>query len=299
MLEVIPITPPACLKDQSNGKLSSSIYSSVAGINGTPTVTLVDPAMRAWKALSQTALRDGIVLAATSLADSYRTYAQQRTLFLLRYGPDLTQYGCKRWDSDGNGVSELWCKKDPSYATAAVPGQSNHGWGLAIDIANAAGARLDWLEAHAVSFGWSWELVPEEPWHIHYYSGDAIPAAVLAYEGVDDDMGTFVLSGFPDQPSWTQDAYHVADASPQRYHVAPREPGWNQACWPNAPRLKPNAPVPSKYNYFAVLRALFGPEQDPTEVPGGPVEVSEASLDEIEARVDRQLDEAFGGGVDS
>ena len=52
----------------------------------------------------------------------------------------------------------------------------------AVDVANASGARLSWLEAYALAFGWSWELVPEEPWHLHYYTGDAIPQAVLDYE---------------------------------------------------------------------------------------------------------------------
>ena len=30
-------------------------------------------------------------------------------------------------------------------------------------------------------FGFSWEVVPEEPWHIRYVAGDAVPAAVKAW----------------------------------------------------------------------------------------------------------------------
>jgi peptidoglycan hydrolase-like protein with peptidoglycan-binding domain len=32
-------------------------------------------------------------------------------------------------------------------------------------------------------FGWSWEVVPEEPWHIRYVAGDNVPAAVAAFTG--------------------------------------------------------------------------------------------------------------------
>jgi hypothetical protein len=72
-----------------------------------------------------------------------------------------------------------------------VPGTSNHGWALAVDTGeerdNDAGTEsldagtLNWLLAHALDFGWSWEL-QSEPWHLRCFVGDAIPAAVLAHE---------------------------------------------------------------------------------------------------------------------
>jgi hypothetical protein len=30
-------------------------------------------------------------------------------------------------------------------------------------------------------FGWSWEVLPEEPWHIRYVAGDNIPEAVTLW----------------------------------------------------------------------------------------------------------------------
>lgn len=70
------------------------------------------------------------------------------------------------------------------YATmpagyAAVPGTSNHGWGLAVDL--CGGIQVDnspqhlWLLSHAAAFGWfhpSWARPggpgPHEPWHWEY-----------------------------------------------------------------------------------------------------------------------------------
>lgn len=69
---------------------------------------------------------------------------------------------------------ELYATMPAGYA--AVPGTSNHGWGLAVDL--CGGIQVDsspehvWLLDHAASFGWfhpSWAMPggpgPHEPWH--------------------------------------------------------------------------------------------------------------------------------------
>jgi len=62
-------------------------------------------------------------------------------------------------------------------APMAVPGTSNHNLGIAVDIADANGKRLDWLLANAQAFGFSWEL-QEEPRHLRYVAGDNVPTRV-------------------------------------------------------------------------------------------------------------------------
>ena len=180
-LVVVPVVFPAVLAGQSNGQLPEAILIPTAGLQGGPTVRLVTTAARCWRALAATAPADGIVLQATSPADSYRDLDQQIDVFTRRYQVEPTANGYRLWDSDGNGTRERWYKKD-GVATAAVPGTSNHGWGLAVDVANASGARLRWLEQNAPRFGWSWETVPEEPWHVRNVTGDAIPKAVRDHE---------------------------------------------------------------------------------------------------------------------
>ncbi len=80
-----------------------------------------------------------------TINSSYRTYAQQEALY------------------------------DPSSDTAAPPGCSNHGTGLAIDIGGGVqtfgSAQYDWLKASAEAYGWVHPPFAEpsgrnpEPWH--------------------------------------------------------------------------------------------------------------------------------------
>jgi hypothetical protein len=56
---------------------------------------------------------------------------------------------------------------------AAVPGTSNHGWGLAVDLGcgvqRSGSAQYEWMVHHAGAFGWvhpAWSThSPFEPWH--------------------------------------------------------------------------------------------------------------------------------------
>ncbi len=62
-------------------------------------------------------------------------------------------------------------RRKPSLA--AVPGTSNHGWGLAVDlgcgIQNYGSAQYRWMTQHAGAYGWvhpAWAVRnPFEPWH--------------------------------------------------------------------------------------------------------------------------------------
>ncbi|GAA3742695.1 D-alanyl-D-alanine carboxypeptidase family protein [Salinactinospora qingdaonensis] len=59
---------------------------------------------------------------------------------------------------------------------AAVPGTSNHGWGLAVDLCggvqNQGSPQFNWLEANSREYGWfhpQWAYSnPFEPWHWEY-----------------------------------------------------------------------------------------------------------------------------------
>lgn len=52
---------------------------------------------------------------------------------------------------------------------AAVPGTSQHGWGLAVDVDVDVDGQ-SWLRANASRFGF-FEDVPREPWHWEYQHG--------------------------------------------------------------------------------------------------------------------------------
>lgn len=171
------VVKPLALAGTSNGKLPDSILESIPGRDGAPTIRLLKgTSARSWKAMFAHALRDGILLSATSLADSYRSYEIQLRIFKERYSvTPIAGQPTKVWDG-----KTYWLKH--GMATAAVPGNSNHGDAIALDNKNTTKPAIDWLLAHAEEYGWSWEL-DSEPWHLHYFAGDNIPTAVLLFEG--------------------------------------------------------------------------------------------------------------------
>lgn len=92
----------------------------------------------------------------------------------------------RKWAKKSNGQPDikswqgkLW-KRRLGTVGAAVPGTSNHGDGIAIDLAVTT-AIVNWLIKNASTFGYSAES-QEESWHWRYWAGDNLPAAVLAYE---------------------------------------------------------------------------------------------------------------------
>lgn len=177
-LPISKVVLPAALVGVSNGKLDTATLETC----NIPNVKLQATAARAWRALNAAAIAKGFKLRSTG---AYRSYDAQVTLFLSRYVTnELSGRPTKTW----NG-KKYWQK--PNTAMAATPGTSNHGLGLAIDLAeqNDGDKRVKfvspmlvlWLCNNAHLYGISAED-NSEVWHWRYHAGDAIPAAVLEYE---------------------------------------------------------------------------------------------------------------------
>ena len=190
MYPVVPMVKPACLAGQSNGRLDRGLLVHVG-----PSVDLVPPAARGWRAMNAAATLAGVPLWSIS---SYRTYLTQVALFTERY---TTRYLPGRPSRIWNG--RRWYQK-PGTAMTAVPGESNHGWALAVDNIGATrgSRRLAWLLANEVSFGFSHE-VQSESWHVRWYAGDRVPRRVLEYEATtrppppppeEDDMAIIITA---------------------------------------------------------------------------------------------------------
>jgi LAS superfamily LD-carboxypeptidase LdcB len=105
---------------------------------------------------------------------TYRSLSQQTILFLQRYTttPIAGSKSIKYWKG-----KRYYLRL--GMAMAAVPGTSNHGLGVGIDLAiggwgtNAKplnAAALRWLVANADRYGFTWE-VQSEAWHLNYYRG--------------------------------------------------------------------------------------------------------------------------------
>ena len=145
-----------------NGTLTSSELAGVYGVH-----RLRSDAAASWLRLCNHFGRQ------IAITDSYRPLALQKKIFLERYTPAKTgagPFGDVRFYA---GVRYARVRG----AAAAVPGTSNHGLGLALDVADGvnrgSGEAWDWLNRYAGVFGWSnpaWAKTKNyfEPWHWEY-----------------------------------------------------------------------------------------------------------------------------------
>jgi len=170
---IVPIVMPKDLKGVEPGKLPESLLRAIPSGG-----KLHWRAADAWNAMVAKAKADGLELKPTSSGDLYRTYESQLEGFKQRYvlepiaGTSTKSFEGKTW----------YLKK--GMAMLATPGKSNHNLGIAVDVHSAGEPkRLNWLIANVKDFGFSWEVVPSEPWHLRLVTGDNPTPAVVAFTG--------------------------------------------------------------------------------------------------------------------
>jgi len=170
---IVPVKMPKDLKGIEPGKLPDSLLRPIK--SGGKLHWL---AANAWNAMVAKAKADGLELKPTSSGDLYRSYESQKTGFLSRYTLDKVD-GTSTKTFEG----KTWYLKK-GMAMLATPGKSMHNLGIAVDVHSAGEPkRLNWLIANVKDFGFSWEVVPSEPWHLRYVCGDTPPPAVVAFGG--------------------------------------------------------------------------------------------------------------------
>lgn len=169
------VIKPTAIKGMSNGRLAPEVLKPC----GIRSFVMVQPAAMSMAALRAHAWRDGIRLSATG---TYRPYARQVALFEARYQKTPSYPGARheRWNGQ-----DWWLRK--GVPGAAVPGTSNHGWGLAVDFARRNklnklvtldGVTLEWLAQHGPAYGY-WNTVSSENWHWCFCLGDKLPPALV------------------------------------------------------------------------------------------------------------------------
>ena len=168
---IVPVKMPADLKGVEPGKLSDALLRPIPGGG-----KLHWRAADAWNAMVAKAKADGLELKPTSSGDLYRSYESQLAGFKQRYilepiaGTSTKSFEGKTW----------YLKK--GMAMLATPGKSMHNLGIAVDVHSAGEPkRLNWLIANVKDFGFSWEVVPSEPWHLRLVTGDTPTPAVVAF----------------------------------------------------------------------------------------------------------------------
>jgi D-alanyl-D-alanine carboxypeptidase len=128
---------PADLAAYGNGRIPEAVLAPV----GDGRERMWRPAADALNALIAAAAADGVTIGVT---DGYRSYDAQAQL--VRTKGLYSQGGL-----------------------AAAPGTSEHGWGMAADLALDSRA-LAWMRANAGRFGFA-ETTPRESWHWAYRPG--------------------------------------------------------------------------------------------------------------------------------
>src|SRR6516164_4756447 len=125
----------------SNGKLTDAELAPIASGR----LTRSNYCAASWNAMNIEARRLGVELLPTGSKSSYRTFAQQQELY------NLYQQG-----------------KAP---LAAIPGTSNHGWGLAVDVATYEMRQM--IDRIGERYGWAkkWSDAQSEWWHLKFRIG--------------------------------------------------------------------------------------------------------------------------------
>ncbi|WP_275006028.1 M15 family metallopeptidase [Promicromonospora iranensis] len=199
---------------------------------------------------------------------------------------------------------------------AAIPGTSNHGWGLAIDLgdplAGGSSPEYVWLRLHAPDYGWdnpSWARLggaKPEPWHFEFFAAGSIPNRAID----PSDVGTWVSAA----PASPDDADRPAalpasartpgagNAPSGRADVpadggdAPRDGAGGSGRAPasgdsSAPKPTdpppPARPAPSKP----------APSDPPTEEPGAPVDPDTGVVGAVVEGTVELVDGTLGGVV--
>lgn len=146
----------------TNGKIPSSELVKLS----TPGYLTADAA----KSFERLLLRTGTT-GTENANEAYRSYEEQAHIFQQNYTRTYTQYEPGHTDRRvWNGVS--WYRKK-GYASAAVPGTSFHGFGIAVDFQNLGGyGTSTWNAFAAIAIQHGWTNVEgktvNEPWHWLY-----------------------------------------------------------------------------------------------------------------------------------
>lgn len=123
-------------------------------------IRLLPQAMKNLEAMLIAAWNDGIYLKINSC---YRTYNDQVRI----------------WGSNcSNAIGSGKCKAKDGQSPAAIAGTSNHGFGMAIDIANEGGTKVTrasstskenkWLQTYASTYGFRQQNSSNEQHHYNY-----------------------------------------------------------------------------------------------------------------------------------
>ncbi|MEV0951529.1 M15 family metallopeptidase [Promicromonospora sp. NPDC050249] len=152
---------------------------------------------------------------------------------------------------------------------AAIPGTSNHGWGLAVDlsdpISGGTSPEYRWLRVHGPDHGWdnpSWarpDGAKPEPWHFEFFAAGQVPGRAID----PSDVG----NGGSERPSTPPGTVNAAGTADDRKVTRSR----HQAAADTRPKERPAGEEVRKPGKKPVDKPIAGqPAQPPTRPNPGP-----------------------------
>jgi hypothetical protein len=194
--------------------------------------------------------------------------------------------------------------RDTKPHLAAIPGTSNHGWGLAIDlddpIAGGSSPEYVWLRLHAPDYGWdnpSWAQLggaKPEPWHFEFFAAGSIPNRAIS----PSDVGTWAPTGAANPDFLSTAAQRRAGDGPASgastgndgAHAATGGSSGRTEPAPEPPATTPSEPAPSEPPT----------EGDPDDTAPGDIPPTDPGLvEDVLAGTDELVDGTVEGVVGS
>ena len=170
---------PAGIAPEQNGVISVKKLKKI----GDGGYLYIDTA-RAWSAMVRAAAQENISLSLKNRFDAYRNIGTQIKIFKERFEPvgnkDALPADAIKVEYDG----KIW-KLKPNAAYVEIPGESAHGYGLAVDIQNAELETVKaWLDKNAAQFGFFKEYDSKRHYFLYVKAREGIPARVLEIEKI-------------------------------------------------------------------------------------------------------------------
>lgn len=168
---------------------------------------------------------------------------------------------------------------------AAVPGTSNHGWGLAVDlsspISGGTSREYAWLRVHGPRYGWdnpSWarpDGSKPEPWHFEFFAAGAIPDRALDPADVGSWASNLPAASAEGAGEAAPRSTPALDPTPRKTRPAepprtPAEPKDEPSTSPPAQRPTKPAPQPKPSEPAPKPTPKPTPEPTPTTPPSSP-----------------------------
>lgn len=180
--KILPVKPHPDLPNakQINGRIALSL---LVGIKGEPAL-LEKNCAYAFLKMREDAKKDGLTIHMNTALSGYRPLGRPGDMKFRREGSEKhkTQWAAREDYNDCIAKKEKNCEKRFAANVHETYGESNHGWGRAIDIGyiNQKTDQQEWIRMNGWKYGFYWGEQMDEEWHFTW----VLPGTVVDNAGI-------------------------------------------------------------------------------------------------------------------